>query len=187
MWEFAFSAIPLIRTGLIALLAALECEQMFQAIYCLNGHLVGDANDSFDTVRLLAKLPEREQAYERMNSYCAICSQPTISSCKNCIAPILVEDHTPSFCRFCGKAFPWTETALNAAREYTDEIDGLTGEDRAKLKATFDDLTADTPRTELAAHRFMKFIRKAGPAAGDVLTKIMVNVATEGAKKMMGI
>jgi hypothetical protein len=78
-------------------------------------------------------------------------------------------------------------TALAAAKEYADEFDELSNEEKATLKATFDDLTVNTPRTELAAHRFKKFISKIGPVAGDVLTKIIVNVATEAAKRGMGI
>jgi hypothetical protein len=92
----------------------------------------------------------------------------------------------PAYCGRCGKPYPWTETALAAAKEFADELD-LNPEDKTKLKATFDDLTVDTPRTELAVHRFKNFIRTIGPAAGDVLTKIMINVATEAAKKGMGM
>ena len=47
--------------------------------------------------------------------------------------------------------------------------------------------SADTPRTELTATRFKNFVRKVRPPVGDVLTKIVVNVATEAAKKAMGI
>lgn len=54
------------------------------------------------------------------------------------------------------------------------------------LKATIEDLTTDTPRTELAAHKFKKFLKKIGPVAGDILTKIIVNVATEAAKRGIG-
>jgi hypothetical protein len=61
----------------------------------------------------------------------------------------------------------------------------LSSADKATLKATLDDLTVDTPRTELAAYHFKKFISKIGPTAGDVLTKIIVNVVTEAAKKAM--
>jgi len=65
-----------------------------------------------------------------------------------------------------------------------DELD-LSSEEKTKLKAAFDDLTVDPPRTELAAHRFRNFMKKIGPAAGDVLAKIMVNAASEAAKKGM--
>ena len=76
--------------------------------------------------------------------------------------------------------------ALFAAKEYTDDLEQLSSEEKTQLKATFDDLTSDTVRTPLAANRFKKFVSKLGPVAGDVLTKIIVNVTTETAKKYMG-
>jgi hypothetical protein len=62
-------------------------------------------------------------------------------------------------------------------------LDDLSGDEKSRLKATFDDLIADTPKTEMSAHCFKKFIRKIGPSSGDVLMKIIVNIATEAAKK----
>lgn len=73
------------------------------------------------------------------------------------------------------------------AREFTDELERVSDEDKAALKATFADLTVDSPRTELAASRFKRLIGKMAPAVGDALTKILVNIATEAAKTGMGI
>ncbi len=77
--------------------------------------------------------------------------------------------------------------ALSAAKDYTDDLDQLSPEEKVALKGTFDDLTSDTPRTPAAANRFKKFISKIGPATGDVLQKIVETVATEAAKKAMGL
>lgn len=76
--------------------------------------------------------------------------------------------------------------ALFAAKEYTDDLDQLSAAEKTQLKATLDDLTSDSARTPLAANRFKRFVSKIGPAAGDVLTKIIVNVISETAKKYMG-
>jgi len=140
------------------------------------------------TVREAIRKAERLK-WERQQPrppFCSKCGAPTLDACQHCKSPI-PEGHKPSFCGQCSTPFPWTETALAAAKEYTDELEELSIGDKSILKATFNDLTADTPRTELAATRFKKLIRKVGPAAGDTLTKIMVNVVTEAAKKMMGI
>ena len=91
----------------------------------------------------------------------------------------------PKYCEECGVPFPWTEAALSAAKDYTDDLDQLNAEEKITLKATFDDLTSDTARTPVAANRFKKFMKKLGPAAADALTKIMVNVATEAAKNLL--
>ena len=93
----------------------------------------------------------------------------------------------PKFCGECGTPFPWTETALSAAKEYTDDLDELSAEEKYALKGPFDDLTSDTPRTPVAANRFKKFIAKVGPVAGSVLQKIVETVATEAAKKSIGL
>lgn len=75
---------------------------------------------------------------------------------------------------------------MRAAKEYTDELEQLTVEEKTTLKATLDDLTKDTPRTELAAHRFKKFLNKLGPVAGEMLKKIISDVLTEAGKKLIG-
>ena len=93
----------------------------------------------------------------------------------------------PKYCGECGKPFPWTEKALQAAKEYTDELVELTPDEKVMLKEVLDDLTSDTARTSLAASRFKKFMTKIAPAAGGVLQKIIEAVATEAAKKMIGI
>jgi hypothetical protein len=46
--------------------------------------------------------------------------------------------------------------ALQAASEYTDELQGLSDGDKTSLKNSFGDLTVDSPRTALAASRFKR-------------------------------
>ncbi len=77
--------------------------------------------------------------------------------------------------------------ALAAARQYTDDLEELSPEEKVELKRTIDDLSSDTPFTTLAVSRFKRIIDKIGPVAGDFLQKLVVNVATEAAKKAMGL
>lgn len=93
----------------------------------------------------------------------------------------------PSYCGGCGKPFPWTETALAAAKECADELEDLSPEEKLALKGTFEDLTSDTPRTQIAASRFNGFMKKVGPVAAGTLKQIVVSIATETAKKWMGL
>jgi hypothetical protein len=93
----------------------------------------------------------------------------------------------PRYCGECGRPFLWTETALAAAREYTDDLDQLSNDEKASLKEAFGDLTVDTARTPLAVSRFKKFVTKVGPVAGDVLREIVETVAIEAAKKSIGL
>ena len=150
---------------------------------CRNGHLI---------LGSLNRFPQFRQ------SFCTDCGAATINECQTCHWPIegigeraWMEGGGPyrprKFCEECGTPFPWTETALSAAKEYTDDLDQLSAEEKNALKGTFDDLTSDTPRTPVAANRFKKFIAKVGPVAGSVLQKIVETVATEAAKKSMGL
>ena len=149
---------------------------------CRNGHVVlGSVKDS----------PQFRK------SFCEDCGAATIEECQTCGWPIAGISpnawmsgggpyQPPRYCGECGKPFPWTEMALSAAKEYTDDLNELSPEEKTELKGTFDDLTSDTNRTPLAASRFKKFISKIGPGAGAVLQKILENIATETVKKMMG-
>jgi hypothetical protein len=149
---------------------------------CRRGHII---------VTSLKVSPQLRKAF------CERCGAATISECQTCGRPIAGAGYAPfggggpyqrpKYCEECGKQFPWTEMALFAAKEYTDDLDQLSAEEKKQLKATFDDLTSDTARTPLAANRFKKFVSKIGPVAGDVLTKIIVDFATEAVKKYMGL
>jgi hypothetical protein len=130
--------------------------------------------------------------------FCEDCGAPTVDQCQKCAWPIAGVGpdawtagtgpyRPPRYCGECGSPFPWTETALAAAREYTDDLDQLSNDEKASLKETFGDLTVDTVRTPLAVSRFKKFVTKVGPVAGDVLRKIVETIATEAAKKSIGL
>jgi hypothetical protein len=162
---------------------------MPNAIFCRNGHYVGLISQPSSSLTAQPRFARTPIGTSEKQAFCTKCGAESVDACVNCNAPILYRTlgDRAAYCGKCGKPFPWTETALTAAKEYTDELQELNSDEKAILKATFDDLAVDSPRTDLAASRFKTFIRKIGPAAGDVLSKIMVNVATEAAKKGMGI
>lgn len=129
--------------------------------------------------------------------FCEECGAATIEECQACGWPIAGIGPTawmrgsgpyrpPKYCGACGNPFPWTESALSTAREYSDEITQLTPEEKNVLKGTLDDLTNDTDRTPLAARRFKKLTSKIGPGASGVLQKILETVVSEATKRMMG-
>jgi hypothetical protein len=126
---------------------------------------------------------------EQFAAFCTKCGALNISACQHCQALIEYRygGDRPSYCGGCGKSFPWTEVALSAAKEYTDELDQLSPEERTTLKRTLDDLSIDTDRTPLAANRIKKFMDKIGPSAAGLLNKFVEVVATAAAKKMLGI
>jgi len=160
-------------------------------VYCRNGHRVGWIHERYFTTMVPGRLRDSmaQSEFEDIArlSYCTECGAESIFTCESCEALLGNPRNRPSYCGLCGKPFPWTAIAIEAAKEYTDELGELTPEDKNLLKQAFNDLTIDTPRTPLAASRFKHMLVKMGPAAGDVLTKIVVNVVTEAARKGMGL
>jgi hypothetical protein len=62
-----------------------------------------------------------------------------------------------------------------------DEIDE---NDRAILKASFDDLVQNNPKSEVAALKIKKVAKKVKHGAQEALYRFAVDVASETAKKM---
>ncbi|MGB6875783.1 MAG: DUF2321 domain-containing protein [Candidatus Acidiferrales bacterium] len=148
---------------------------------CLNGHL-----------RNAFSLTNRE----RCEKFCSDCGAETITACLDCKADIrgylhsgrfhgMIPEDPPSFCHQCGHPYPWTAKRLDAARELTDEATDLKPDEKETLKASFDDLVRDTPKTALAAQRFQKLWAKLKGPTADGLKEIFVQVATETAKRLI--
>ncbi len=126
------------------------------------------------------------QDNERQN-FCAECGEPSIVACPSCETVILHERRRPAYCGVCGKPFPWTETAIQAAFEFTDELDALDSQDKSGLKAAVPDLVSDTARTPLAISRVQTLFAKIGKPAAQTLSQILVSVLTEEAKRQLGL
>jgi len=130
--------------------------------------------------------------------FCEECGSPTITSCQKCDWPIRGVSPTawmansgpyrpPRFCGECGTPFPWTKTALDAAKSLTDEQDGLTPDEKAELKTSIDDLTSDTAVTPVAARKFKALLKKMAPQAGEILKALVLSIATGEAKRHLGL
>lgn len=149
---------------------------------CLNGHVITDS------ARLSPTL---------MQKYCDKCGEPTILECQSCKTPIRGYYHVegvisigdklivPSFCHECGKPYPWTERKLEAAWELADELEELNDDERMKLKNSLNDITHDTPKTELATTRLKKIMGKLGKESYSVVKQVLIELATEAAKKSL--
>lgn len=130
--------------------------------------------------------------------FCPKCGQQTIAKCPECGATIRGHYHVPGFlstapwepsshCHACGKPYPWTERKAEALQEMIDELDGLSDEEREKLKKSVPDVIADTPKSETAALRFKKAVGKVGKVAGNLMMSVLTKVATETVKQAMGL
>jgi hypothetical protein len=93
---------------------------------------------------------------------------------------------TPSqYCYDCGAAFPWTIAKIAAAKEHAAEVEGLDEAERKQLQEAIEDLAAGGARTDLAASRFKRLMKKAGVAVGSGLYKVVIDVASDAAKKAL--
>ena len=91
----------------------------------------------------------------------------------------------PIFCPDCGTPYPWTEAKLKAAKELADLLEDLSPEERELLKKSFDDIVRDTPRTAVAATQFKRLAAKVGKTMAEELRKLVVDIASETAKKII--
>ncbi len=80
-----------------------------------------------------------------------------------------------------------TTAKLNAAKEFTHELDNLNEDEKAILEKSLEDLARDTPNTQVAAIKFKKLVAKAGRGAAEGLRSILVDVLSETAKKLIGL
>ena len=91
----------------------------------------------------------------------------------------------PAYCSKCGKAYPWTQARLDAAGQLVQESELLDAEEKAQLIETFGEITADSPRTQVAATRANRLMKKAGTTVAGALRDIFVDIASEAAKKIL--
>lgn len=159
----------------------MESGTYHTAQVCLNGHTITSSI---------------EWNPESTASYCACCGEVVVNQCPSCDAKIrgdhyvpgvaaFVNYSPPSFCFNCGKPFPWTTAKIEAAKELAEELDELQPNERAVLKTAIGDLSSGTPRTELAVHRYTNILQKAGSGAQKAMTSIMLEIASETAKKLL--
>ena len=151
---------------------------------CINGHPINCMSVS---------------SPEHNKKFCDRCGAQTITNCGNCNAPIKGFYHeywasrpgnvswfTPkSFCPDCGKPYPWTEAKLKAAKKLADLLEDLSPEEREILKKSIDDIISDTPQTAVAANKIEILVAKVGKVAAEQLRQLIVDIASETAKKII--
>lgn len=150
---------------------------------CLNGHVINAATET----------------YPHLNrKFCDECGAPSITNCPNCKAKIEGQFDpkgewesqpyiVPAYCSECGNPFPWTESKIQAAHELAQELENISEDEKIILSKSIDDLVRDTTNTELAATRFKRIISKAGKTGINAFKNILLDIATEKAKELLGL
>jgi hypothetical protein len=151
---------------------------------CRNGHVVNS---------LSARMPQFNEAF------CTKCGAATMTACEDCGVAIRgyywvpgviggsTDIEMPRFCHACGRSHPWTTASVETARELARDDEKLDDEDRALLERSFDDIIRETPATSVAANRMKRILAKAGKGTAEGLREVLVSIASETAKKSMGL
>jgi len=147
---------------------------------CPNGHVVNT---------MAREAPQHNQ------EYCLECGEKTITQCPSCRAEIQGRYYSPNvvvlgnayvppaYCGKCGAAFPWTGRRLEAAAALANDLEGLSEDERQRLALTLPDLVRDVPMTKVSADRFKRLVAKAGPQVAEAFRELLVDIASETAKK----
>jgi hypothetical protein len=153
-----------------------------QAEVCLNGHVI--------TWTALSDPSHRQK-------FCQRCGEKTIDVCPGCGHQIRGHYHStdviyfdpddpPKYCVNCGAAFPWQGAALENLQEILKES-SLTAEEISEFEAAIPDIVRDTPKTQSATLKLRRLLPKVGGAVYDVTVKVITDIASETAKKTLGL
>lgn len=148
---------------------------------CLNGHTATSSALSY---------PEYKQ------DYCEECGEKTIMACPNCKAPIRGYHHIPgiigsftyfppAYCIKCGHSFPWTERKIRAVIDLIMDEEKLTSDEEKQLNESIKEILHDSPRTQLGATRFNRFMKKASQQTTEAVRSIIIDIVSETAKKII--
>ena len=150
---------------------------------CLNGHIINAATQTYPYIN---------------RKFCKECGAPAITECPNCNSKIegefdpkgewdTIPYNVPTYCSDCGNPFPWTASKIEAAHKLTQELENISDAEKEILSKSIDDIIRDTPKTELAATRFKKIISKVGKTSLEAFKTILIDIATEKAKGILGL
>ena len=152
-------------------------SNFYNAQICLNGHVISYYSEDIE-------------------KFCSQCGAKTITSCPNCGTNIRgMKDYDiptigavytlPSYCPECGSPYPWTQSKLDAMKELIDFDENLSPDEKDYMNSNLKDLTVDTPKTKVVATKFKSYLRKAGTAVASSIREILVDIASEAAKKII--
>jgi hypothetical protein len=133
---------------------------------------------------------------ERNAPYCVACGAKALTKCPECQSEIRGDYHygggsygyarkPPNNCHSCSVAYPWRQQELAAAIEIL-QMD-MDPDAAATIPALLRDVATETPRTQLAAIKLARLLPAVGKATYDIAIKVVSDLASETAKKALGL
>jgi hypothetical protein len=153
---------------------------------CLNGHKITGSVKSE---------PFRHE------NFCKECGEKTISACQSCNSAMRGDRHIrgnrhfagqtisadlPRYCIECGSAYPWQVAGVENFKQILRESQ-LGVEDLQEAEATLPDIVRNTPKTESSSLKLKRIMGKVGKPIYDVAIKVITDIASESAKKTLGL
>lgn len=129
--------------------------------------------------------------------FCGECGDKIIQACPSCKAMIrgyydvpgvisLGGSYEPAaYCFQCGTAYPWTERRMEAIADTLTATDELTEFEVESLRASLPNIVRDVPQTKPAALRIAALITRVKEPVQRVARDLLMDVASETAKKVM--
>jgi hypothetical protein len=149
---------------------------------CRNGHKITDYAQSHPIGR---------------QNFCAECGKETIDACQACGVTIrgchhvpgvlgFFEIPVPKHCINCGAAYPWQASAIENLMDILHEST-LTSQEIQELERALPDILSDTPKTDSASLKVKRILGRMGKPLYDVGIKVFSDIASETAKKSLGL
>ena len=137
------------------------------------------------------------KAWISKKEFCEKCGAEMLDRCPNCNTPIREWDfgglafgkpkyERAAYCRNCGKPYPWTQAAIEAATELINEEDQLDSAQQTTLIASLPDIVSETPKTQIAIARVKKPLLSVGKFTADALRQFVIDFGCELAKSQLG-
>ena len=127
-------------------------------------------------------------------NFCQKCGAPTAVTCPTCEQEIqgdpiregfdgrwnsVGRSSVPSYCRSCGKPYPWTKNKIVTAIQMFEEFGDLDDKEKETIGQDINNIAKDTPQTELSAMRIKRIWEKYGTIAYNVLMEFASKTAAE--------
>jgi hypothetical protein len=133
---------------------------------------------------------------EFRKTFCDKCGEATVMACPDCESPIqgqyhcpgvigFFKYHAPHYCHNCGKPFPWTSRALEAARQLALDDDTLSDDESERFAKDLVEVTRETPQAKASANRIKKMLATMSVGTASAIRDILVDIVSESVKKMM--
>ncbi len=92
----------------------------------------------------------------------------------------------PKYCINCGKPYPWQTRTIEALTDILKE-GALPAEDVQTFSNALPDVLRDSPKTDSASLKIKRILGKLGKDTYDIAIKVLTDVATEAARKQIGL